>query len=339
MGREQDNYSIWGPAKIAESEFGELEPLLKHHPERRGLALVIPWSRVSDILSVVTLSAVGALIVVATVTRADVLSSVALVLAILSFAAQLIVTAAQSASGNDQYRQMTRLYEQSNAVLAKIRSQSDSLLANQKDQFDKVLDHVLTPSVIRSAVSEVTGDEAGDDGPNDSGNESSTRDDISAERVARVLRDEVSKALAGQLPAPTPPARLPQAEANERELAQFPTEDEGADVLSKFVSLSDPAKRYIHNLVSGGTSQRPQRPRFGHRRIVGTIETIRPSLRELAAAGFVTLEPGRSGDRDVVVMAPTSLASTAVRFFTGQGIIPQYLREFLASERAQEESA
>lgn len=279
------------------------------------------------ILGALTIAALGTLVVV-TMTESEALSTVALVLAILSFAAQLIVTASQSAASNEQYRQMTRLYEQSNSVLEKIRSQSDALLVNQKDQFNKVLDHVLTPSVIRSAVGDLAGDDEGVGlSPDTDDNEQGSSEAFSAEHVARVLREEVSKALAS-------PSARPAGRPSERDFATFPDEELGKEVLSKFEALSDRAKSFIRRMAETDNEGRLRPHRLARRRYPGRLSDLPPHLTELAEAGFISVEPARSRDRDMTIVAPTEAAATATRFFTGQGVIPPYLRDFLASDSA-----
>lgn len=66
-------------------------------PASQGLK--VPWNGLAVALSAVAISCLGALIVVASVKDVDVLSTVALALAVLAFAAQLVISLGQAASG------------------------------------------------------------------------------------------------------------------------------------------------------------------------------------------------------------------------------------------------
>lgn len=105
--------------------------------EKAGLT--IRWGTLTTVLTVMLITALGTLAVVVSIKDVDVLSTVALALAVLAFAAQLIVTMIQSA-------QAASLSASTAASLAEIRTAADSLLVNQRGTMDRLLDAVI-PSV------------------------------------------------------------------------------------------------------------------------------------------------------------------------------------------------
>lgn len=310
--------------KDSAQEFGDQEDSGRR--SRRGLT--IPWPALSIGLLIVAVGSLAALVIVATMSDADALATVALVLAILAFASQLIVSAAQTASANEQYRQINRLYEDTRAVLQRIRSQSKMMLANQSDQFNKVLDHVLSPSSIESAVAEVTGESSA--GIQDDSGDSSPAD---VNEVAKVLRAEAERAIsverAGR-PVDRPDRRVPERS----ELRRFPKEEEGREVAARFLALSPDAKRYITDAAAEALKNPSAPIRIGQ--VLPTpIDELPPFFRELEAAGFLILEPYRRGGETRTGRIITSDGFIAIRFFTAHGVVPEYLREVIGSSEAE----
>lgn len=288
----------------------------------------IPWPALTLTLLVVALASLGALIIVATIADADALATVALVLAILAFGAQLIVTAAQTASANEQYRQVNRLYEETRSVLQRIRAQSKMLLANQSDQFNKVLDHVLSPSAIESAVAEARGD--ADDPATPDGQASAPPTDVV--EVSKLLRAEAERAISAdraRRPAESPRRRLPDKE----EMRNFPTEDEARDVAARFAPLSVEAKSYIKDLAERFNKNPDSSVSIQVARLLPqSISELPAYFKELEDAGLILLEPYRREGRSRAGRRLTSDGILAMRFFTGQGVVPAYLRPILEDE-------
>jgi hypothetical protein len=98
--------------------------------------------------------------VVAHKTSADLLSTVALALAVLSFAAQLIVSLAQGYSGAQQVAQVERVNTNTQSALQGLRAASDALLVTQREHFAQVLSAALR-TAVPEAVEEAT---SGSDG-------------------------------------------------------------------------------------------------------------------------------------------------------------------------------
>src|SRR5262245_48417207 len=99
-------------------------------PERKGF--VVPWGGLSLSLSVLALALLGTLAVVVKKESADVLSTIALALAIVSFSAQLIIALAQAYNGILQVSQADRVNADTRSSLTEIRTINSALLANQR---------------------------------------------------------------------------------------------------------------------------------------------------------------------------------------------------------------
>ncbi|MEU7570495.1 hypothetical protein [Micromonospora sp. NPDC049240] len=111
-------------------------------------------------------ASLGTLAVIVSIKDVDVLSTIALALAVLAFAAQLIVSLAQAQGSAQQLSQTERINSQTQSTLAEVRSTAHALLTNQSDQFNKVLAAALrtvTESAVRE-VAEATGDTNASDG-------------------------------------------------------------------------------------------------------------------------------------------------------------------------------
>lgn len=293
---------------------------------RRGRGILISWPALSSVLALSTLAALGSLIVVATVQKADALATVALVLAIVAFGAQLIVTAAQTMSGNEQYRQVNRLYEDTRGVLVKIRAQNKMLLVNQSDQFNKILDHVLSPSAIESAVAEARGELSSEESTDDG-----ERTQADPGEVAKLLRAEAEKALAEERKKPSAVGAVSDRPSNRDPgtMLRFPTESEGMQVVAAYRTLGSEAKDYIQKAAER-YARNPKRLMPGSL-LPYSLHDAPGFMRELERNGFLILEPIRRDGQDKTVRRWTAQGITAMRFFTGQGIVPQYLRDIVGS--------
>ncbi|MGW4096840.1 hypothetical protein [Mycobacterium sp. NPDC004974] len=121
--------------------------------------MTIAWPVVTTILGTLSLALFVTVIVILTIKDVDTLSTVALALAVLSFAAQLIVTMAQA-------QQATQVSGETKSALADMRATTASLLTNQRGQFDTVLKALVrqaVPAAIEDVTSqEPTGDQAED---------------------------------------------------------------------------------------------------------------------------------------------------------------------------------
>jgi hypothetical protein len=118
-----------------------------------GSDLKLPWRRVAFACLVVTAASVGALVVVASLKKADTLATVALALAVLAFAAQLVIAIAQGNAASQQLLQSEKVNTQTQSLLSEIRSGSNELTLTVRQQFDFVLRHALG-AAIPDAVKE-----------------------------------------------------------------------------------------------------------------------------------------------------------------------------------------
>ncbi|MBM0204571.1 hypothetical protein JNW90_16855 [Micromonospora sp. STR1s_5] len=116
--------------------------------------LVVPWPWLTLSLAVALIACLGTLAVVVSVDNVDTLSTIALALAVLAFAAQLIVSLAQAQGSAEQLTQVERTNSATQSALADVRSTAQALLSNQSEQFNKVLTAALR-SATASVVEEV----------------------------------------------------------------------------------------------------------------------------------------------------------------------------------------
>ncbi|WP_433387136.1 hypothetical protein [Micromonospora sp. KLBMP9576] len=123
--------------------------------EAKRPGLHVPWSWLSLSLFVVSVTSLGTLSVIVSVKDVDLLSTIALALAVLAFAAQLIVSLAQAQGSAQQLTQTERVNSQTQSALAEVRSTANALLTNQSDQFNKILSALLR-SATEDAVREAT---------------------------------------------------------------------------------------------------------------------------------------------------------------------------------------
>lgn len=183
----------------------------------------ISWPTLALTLGVATIASLGALVIIATVKDVDVLSTVALALAILAFAAQIIVLLAQSQSAAQQLAGSERVNAETRGLMAQIGVQSASLLANQSGQFDRVLEAALGTESVQRAVSAAS-PESESDGPHS---------EIDAEALSTALRWSVRGTIAGD--SNDQPAN-PYADFVS-ELTSWPREEESEQALEVLRSL------------------------------------------------------------------------------------------------------
>jgi hypothetical protein len=153
------------------------------HDSRRPGA-VIPWTWLSLGLAVVAVTAIGTLAIIVSVKDVDVLSTIALALAVLAFAAQLIVSLAQAQGSAEQLNSTERINSETQATLADVRASARALLATQSHQFDRVLSAALR-TATEDAVLETTVSAA--DPPGENG--SRIDPELVADRIEANIRD------------------------------------------------------------------------------------------------------------------------------------------------------
>jgi hypothetical protein len=217
-------------------------------------------STLSIVLLCVTVSSVASLTVVATISKADALSTVALALAVLAFAAQLIITIAQSQSSAEQTRDTFRINAETRAVLAQIQAQGNALVAVQAGQFDKVLNRAINADTVGTAISNLT---------DDRGN-APRGDAPDPEAIAGELRSLIEKSL-------EEPSQRPKTFRATRLVGPV----EAKRTIDEFLTLSAEAQRLLLELSARETAE--TRPMLLH------DSPNREAAEELHRAGLLDL--------------------------------------------------
>lgn len=98
--------------------------------------VVIPWQRVAFASGLVAVAALATLVVVTAVKQSDLLSTVALALAILAFAAQLAIAIVQSQAAVEQRGRLEQINGDTRALLADIRATTSGVLTTVQTHFE-----------------------------------------------------------------------------------------------------------------------------------------------------------------------------------------------------------
>lgn len=263
------------------------------------------------ILSVISVACLGALVVVATVKSVDTLSTVALALAVISFAAQLIVTLAQG-------QQSAQLNSETKAALTEMRANAASLLANQSGQFNTVLNALIGQA--RTAYEEATTGEPGDgQSALEAGADlSQTFGSRFADALARGI---VQAAQAQSSQSRQPPG--PNSLAGWRVLLQsYPSREEGEPVVGILRNLSGGAMARLAELVSSSmNSLRPDRAAT-YQGAAGQQDE-NPENQQLIDAGLIErIAASSATGRTIYQFTPSGVL--AARLIRGVGERPEW---------------
>lgn len=277
-----------------------------NNPDGQGLTL--SWGWLSIALGVLASGSLGTLVVVTSIKNLDTLSTVALALAVISFAAQLIVTTVQS-------YQSSQVNADTKSALADMRATTSSLLTNQRDQFDKVLHAALT-TAIPAAVQDV---EQNDDSVSD--------DALSADRISE-LEDRLTvrfnealgsfkgiSSVKAQVPAPSRDSKFSEL------LSTYPDQEEGEPVVESLKKMSARALAAMGQV--GSILQRSPRADLTLR-FRRTPAGLGPGLRELVGAGMLR-EGEEEGISRAVVLQLTPVGLIALRLLMGAGDKPDWV--------------
>ena len=181
-------------------------------------SLRVRWSIVATSSLVLACASLGTLVVVVAIKNVDLLSVVALALAIIAFSAQLIISLIQAQAAGQQLAAAERLNAETSGILKQMSAQYAALLATQSGQFDKVLDAALSPGVVREAVQAATADDS--DSP--FGNAS-----IDADVLALALREAATRGMSDS----TGGANFNPSQAFVDEMRSWPSEDEAREAI------------------------------------------------------------------------------------------------------------
>lgn len=324
-------------------------------PDERApsAVLTVRWSVVALAMGILALGALGTLTAIVSIKDVDTLSTVALALAVVSFAAQLIVTMAQA-------HQSAQVNGETRAALGEMRANTDSLLSNQTDQYDMLLRALVgkAPAVVEDAVADVEAvvQESGADAAADEGMSDSTRSQrvslledalqtrltaAIAESIAASAADPTSRALADYLTRSkrqhlsaiqdndeitTRRDRERRARANHRNewnalMAKYPSREEGEPVAEKLRSLSPRAIRMLSGQIASAARMAAE---------LGTMTALAPevdptdisnvaALRQLSDAGFIDISPLNTSE---FRMTPRGLI--ALRILNAEGERPTW---------------
>jgi hypothetical protein len=114
---------------------------------RDPAVLRLSWRGVAVVLGLIAIASITTLIVVPGVGQEDVLATVAISLAILAFASQLVIYVAQSIAASSQLAEAGRVNADTRALLVHIESAVTSLNSTLGTQFNMLLEHALGQAV------------------------------------------------------------------------------------------------------------------------------------------------------------------------------------------------
>jgi hypothetical protein len=207
--------------------------------------LTIPWSWLSAGLAIMTVGSLGTLAVVVTVNKVDTLSTIALALAVLAFAAQLIVSLAQGMAGAQQIAQVERVNADTQSALSALRATSDALLTTQRDQFGQVLSAALARAVPDAVHETLAVQSAGDGSDPASADQNEALQQAILTRVEDLLRHPSGSA--GAAPSVSPKKRRsPRYE----KLKTFPEESRGRELTKILKAMTPWEAQYFRDVAS-----------------------------------------------------------------------------------------
>ena len=290
---------------------------MTNEPTERRDGLVIPWGWASLILAIVAISALGTLAVIAKKQSADSLSTIALALAVLSFAAQLIITLAQGYNSVLQVAQADRVNVDTRASLVEIRATANSLLVNQRDQFSEVLRAALK-SAIPAAVEDVA--------------EIDDEDGVAADRDSnRQLEERLYYRLNQQLYNPRKPSvdqfAISEPSPLYDQLRTYPTSEARGRELAAILNDMSPSESAIFGRNSSLIRSRAEQGKDPWVTLTDT-HGINTKLQE---RGLVTLEKiGKNSEgKDRFRLKLTDLGIELASLFLGSPPSPDWLPRVL----------
>lgn len=290
---------------------------------------ILSWRWLGIALATTTLSLIATLAVVAWKQNADALSTTALILAVLSFAAQIVLAFAQAYSGNRQAIETSRVNSDTRATLAAIATASNALLSNQRGQFSEVLQAALSV-VSREATKDIPEDGS-------SGDEASLLS-MSGFAEGRSMSDSCSNSLKpdkGKAALITQRVAWSEADRPDKplsidalyfRLARYPSQARGEQVLPILSGLTS-KNAIVFSRVATLLSERARRG-DGPRLSITIKGRQHSSLGELQEAGLITvikIAEDIANDTNTFWVELTDTGIDVARLFLGQGMIPSWL--------------
>ncbi|MGU3651629.1 hypothetical protein [Mycolicibacterium sp. A43C] len=279
----------------------------------------IPWGILAVALAIFGFGSLGALAVVVSVKDVDTLSTVALALAVLSFAAQLIVTMAQG-------QQSAQVNASTLAALTDMRATTTSLLTNQRDQFNKVLGAALRQAVP-AAVEDVSRSEtAGFSDESDTDAVERRKSELGEALQARI-RESLTSYGPDQLEAinSATQARLEKrakSVAFRELLSTFPGQDEAQPALEILHRLSPSAIARFGEIASDTTVSTREDHAASYMQLART-PGVQPVTDLLVSEGLLErFYEAESPGRVLFKLTPTGMI--AARLLRGRGPTPEW---------------
>lgn len=206
--------------------------------------MTLSWKRVATVASVVAVALAGTLAIVARRYNADALATTALAVALMSFAAQLMISLNQFAAAARQQEESARIAAETKAALAGLQTLSGELSKAMQGQIDRLLDYALQ-DIQQTA-------------------ETPEESDAADKLAERVREERVDR-------GPLLPA-IARAPSRERELhanfAQFLSEAGLSPMSPPLGSRADIVWTDAHNRLHVAVVQAPEKPQYQHRRVI-----------------------------------------------------------------------
>ena len=288
----------------------------------------VTWRAVSTSLTLLLVSLIATLAVVVSIHDVDLLSTIALALAILAFAAQLMVSLFQSNAQAQQLSATERVNNETRALLSDISARSEALLANQSGMFNKVLEYAMR---IREAVADAA-TEAGleDETSGEEGPEAYERfRDLVEDNLEEIRRELLAdqRTQIASLRGSQRELRPEMVKFQERNRAwaarvsSFPDEDEGRKAFRLLARLS-PQQRNV--LIRRGTEDMMRAKRGS---VPGNmVPWPNPDLQPLVDLGLMRVH--ERGNRDGRTMIRWTEDGVGVlRLVLPGGEVPVWLQE------------
>jgi len=277
-------------------------------------------------LGVVSAGSLGTLVVVASLKSADILSTVALSLAILAFSAQLVIAISQGIAATQQLAETLRVNADTKAMLAEVRATNEQLLDTLGGQFDMVLKSALGQAIPQAVEEAAVGEEGGDDKRLEDRLTASLNDALNRyfvntnPREPRSLIGRTSNVRSeGSAPIRTSNVRPEDAALIDR-MRTIPDQQQGEESLKLLRALSPRSVR----LLADRADREIARRRMG-RPIQFSVSETSDTNDQLARHGLITLsEPTAEGTRWGEL---TDRGREAARLIIGRSPIPEWLSE------------
>jgi hypothetical protein len=282
----------------------------------------IGWGWLTTGLAVFSAACLATLIVVVAVKNIDILSTVALALAVLAFSAQLIVTMAQS-------QQFGQLNADTKSALTEMRATTSSLLTNQREQFDRVLKYALRQAVP-AAVEDVASAE--DEQPSTDRGERAAELETALEtrldevlkqlRTSSSLQPDVNQRLSlTNVDSPNRARRLREWRAL---MAEYPSRPEGEPVVEILRQLPTQAISMLARIADDAGKSSSIKRTVPYR--TSPTNPSMPGIDRLLETGLVeavAVDEAPDGQRiSRYRLTPTGII--AARLLQGQGQLPDW---------------